>query len=74
MGIPFGHHTSGAPRSESTMEMIAGGNHTMAYCGLVRNDRINLMTLIHFISLLFFILQDCRGDPFLRAEARRTEQ
>ena len=37
--------TSGAPRSESTMEMIAGGNHTMAYCGLVRNDRINLMTL-----------------------------
>ena len=37
-GIPFGHHTSGAPRSESTMEMIAGGNHTIVYCGLVRDD------------------------------------
>ena len=24
-------HASGAPRSESTMEMIAGGNHTIVY-------------------------------------------
>ena len=31
-------HTSGAPRSESAIPMIAGGNHTTMYCGLVRND------------------------------------
>ena len=39
-----------------------------------RRNVTKLAALIHFISLLFFILQDCRGDPFLRAEARRTEQ
>ena len=31
-------HTSGAPRSESKIGMIAGGNHTLIKCGLVRND------------------------------------
>ena len=30
--------TSGAPRSESEMRMIAGGNHTIIHCGLVRDD------------------------------------
>ena len=25
--------------------MIAGGNHTLIQCGLVHNDRVNLMTL-----------------------------
>ncbi len=30
---------SGAPRSESKSNMIAGGNHTLIQCGLVRNDR-----------------------------------
>ena len=31
-------HTSGAPRSESQIPMIAGGNHSIMYCGLVRDD------------------------------------
>ena len=31
-------HTSGAPRSESEIPMIASGNHTIMSCGLVRND------------------------------------
>ena len=33
-------HTSGAPRSGSQIKMIAGGNHTMILCALVRNDTI----------------------------------
>ncbi len=33
-------HTSGAPRSEFAMEMIAGGNHTIMWCALVRNDSV----------------------------------
>ena len=31
-------HISGALRSESAIPMIASGNHTTMYCGLVRND------------------------------------
>ena len=39
-------HTSGAPRSEFAMEMIAGGNHTIMWCGLVRNDSIIVAILL----------------------------
>ena len=31
-------HASGAPRSESKICMIAGGNHTLIKCELARND------------------------------------